>query len=115
MNASAPSCKHDRAALANFRSDLKSWAMVRTRRWNGSFLIRRSVDFWYLRISRSATVPGRKRCGFFIDGPVGTAFRAALLATICFRGALPPLLFRAVCFVRAIVDSRGAEIKRGES
>ncbi len=27
--------------------------------WNGSLRMSRSVDFWYLRISRSATVPGR--------------------------------------------------------
>merc|ERR1719361_579959 len=41
------------------RSFLKSWAISRTRRWNGSLRMRSSVDFWYLRISRSATVPGR--------------------------------------------------------
>jgi hypothetical protein len=29
-----------------------------TTRWNGSFRRRSSVDFWYLRISRSAIVPG---------------------------------------------------------
>ena len=31
------------------------------RRWNGSLRIRHSVDFWYLRISRRATVPARTR------------------------------------------------------
>ena len=31
---------------------------ARTRRANGSFRMSRSVDRWYLRISRSATVPG---------------------------------------------------------
>jgi hypothetical protein len=59
------------------------------------------VLFWYLRISRSATVPGRKRCGFFTPPVAGADLRAALVAS-CFRGALPPVDLRAVCFVRAI-------------
>lgn len=32
-----------------------------TNRWNGAIRIKSSVDFWYLRISRNATVPGRQR------------------------------------------------------
>lgn len=32
--------------------------MMLTRRWKGSLRIRSSVDFWYRRISRRATVPG---------------------------------------------------------
>ena len=51
-----------RAATAvdwNRKSVLKSWAISRTRRWKGSFRIKSSVDFWYLLISRRATVPGR--------------------------------------------------------
>ena len=60
--------------------------------------------FWYLRISRSATVPGRKRWGFFMPPPLfGADLRATLLAS-CLRGALPPVDLRAVCFVRAIFD-----------
>lgn len=43
---------------------LKSCAISRTRRWKGNLRMRSSVDFWYRRISRSATVPGRKRWGF---------------------------------------------------
>ena len=43
----------------NRKSVLKSCAISRTRRWNGSLRIKSSVDFWYLRISRKATVPGR--------------------------------------------------------
>ena len=31
----------------------------RGRTWNGSLRMSSSVDFWYLRISRRATVPGR--------------------------------------------------------
>jgi hypothetical protein len=31
---------------------LSSWAISRTSLWKGSFLIRRSVDFWYFLISR---------------------------------------------------------------
>lgn len=37
---------------------LSACALLLTRRANGSFLISRSVLFWYLRISSSARVPG---------------------------------------------------------
>ena len=47
------------------RRTLKSWAISRTRRWKGSLRMRSSVDFWYRRISRRATVPGRNLWGFF--------------------------------------------------
>ena len=72
--------------------------------------------FWYLRISRSATVPGRKRCGFFRELPLaGADLRATLLAS-CFRGALPPVDLRAVCFVRAmlvlVLRIKDTEIKK---
>jgi len=63
--------------------------------------MRSSVLFWYLRISRSATVPGRKRWGFFTPPVAGADFRAAFVAS-CFLGAFPPVDLRAVCFVRAI-------------
>lgn len=53
-----PTCRAPIAALWKRRSVLKSWAISLTRRWNGSFLMSSSVDFWYLRISRRATVPG---------------------------------------------------------
>ena len=55
--ASLASCRAITAELWKRRSVLKSCAISRTRRWNGSFLISSSVDFWYLLISRSATVP----------------------------------------------------------
>ena len=71
------------------------------RRSKGSLRMSSSVLFWYLRISRSATVPGRKRCGFFTPPVAGADLRAAFVAS-CFRGALPPVDLRAVCFVRAI-------------
>ena len=60
------------------------------------------MDFWYLRISRKATVPGRYLCGFLTPPVAGADLRAALVAN-CFLGALPPVDLRAVCFVRAIV------------
>ena len=60
-----------------------------------------SVDFWYLRISRRATVPGLYLWGFFTPPVAGALLRAALVAS-CLRGALPPVLLRAVCLVRAI-------------
>ena len=56
--ASDASWRAPMAALWKRRSVLKSCAISRTSRWNGSFLISSSVDFWYLRISRRATVPG---------------------------------------------------------
>ncbi|KAF8662187.1 hypothetical protein HU200_056384 [Digitaria exilis] len=59
------------------RSVLKSWAISRTRRWKGSLRIRSSVLFWYLRISRSATVPGLYLWGFFTPPVVGADFLAA--------------------------------------
>ncbi|RCV33728.1 hypothetical protein SETIT_7G105500v2 [Setaria italica] len=88
------------------RSVLKSCAISRTSRWKGSLRMSSSVLFWYLRISRSATVPGRKRWGFFTPPVAGADLRAALVAS-CFLGALPPVDFLAVCLVRAIGAGRG--------
>lgn len=68
--------------------------------------IKSSVLFWYLRISRRATVPGRNLCGFLIPPVAGADLRAALVA-ICLRGAFPPVDLRAVCLVRAILDEDG--------
>lgn len=81
------------------KSVLKSCAISRTRRWNGSLRIKSSVDFWYRRISRRATVPGRSmttRCqcrdpsrqgkgihlwGFLTPPAAGADFLAALAAS----------------------------------
>lgn len=54
-------CSAPIAALWKRRSVLKSWAISLTRRWKGSFLMSSSVDFWYRRISRRATVPGLQK------------------------------------------------------
>ena len=70
----------------------------------GSLRMRSSVDFWYLRISRSATVPGRYLWGFLTPPVAGADLRAALVAS-CLRGALPPVDLRAVCLVRAMFAS----------
>merc|ERR1719174_2014563 len=86
----------------NRRSLLNSCAISRTSRWKGSLRISKSVDFWYLRISRRATVPGRYLWGFFTPPAVGALLRAALVAN-CLRGALPPVDLRAVCLVRAMI------------
>ena len=43
------------------------------------------------------------RCGFFTPPVVRPDALAALVAS-CFRGAFPPVDFRAVCFVRAMLD-----------
>ncbi|XBI07439.1 hypothetical protein VPH35_135345 [Triticum aestivum] len=99
--ASAASWSAETAEDWKRRSVLKSWAISRTRRWKGSLRMSSSVLFWYLRISRRATVPGLKRWGFFTPPVAGADLRAALVAS-CFLGALPPVDLRAVCFVRAI-------------
>ena len=91
------------AELWNLRSVLKSWAISRTRRWKGSLRMSSSVDFWYLLISRRATVPGLYLWGFFTPPVAGADLRAALVAS-CFLGALPPVDFLAVCLVRAIAN-----------
>lgn len=61
----------------NRKSVLKSCAISRTRRWKGALRMSKSVLFWYLRISRSATVPGRYLWGFFTPPAVGADFLAA--------------------------------------
>lgn len=61
LNKEFPTCRAPIAALWKRRSVLKSCAISLTSRWKGSFLMSNSVDFWYLRISRRATVPGLKR------------------------------------------------------
>lgn len=49
--ASAASWSASTAWLWNLKSVLKSWAISRTNRWNGSLRIRSSVLFWYFLIS----------------------------------------------------------------
>ena len=61
------------------------------------------MDFWYLLISRRATVPGLYLWGFLTPPVAGADFLAALVAS-CFLGALPPVDFLAVCLVRAIAN-----------
>ena len=58
-NDSEASCRARMAVLWKRRSGTMDWATSLTKRWKGSFLIKRSVDFWYFRIWRRATVPGR--------------------------------------------------------
>merc|ERR1719288_148609 len=102
--ASDASWRAPMAADWNLRSVLKSWAISLTRRWKGSLRMRSSVDFWYLLISRRATVPGRYLWGFLTPPVEGADFLAALVAS-CFLGALPPVDFLAVCLVRAMAES----------
>eukprot|EP00484_Ammonia_sp_Unknown_P023715 CAMPEP_0197032712 /NCGR_PEP_ID=MMETSP1384-20130603/11319_1 /TAXON_ID=29189 /ORGANISM="Ammonia sp." /LENGTH=112 /DNA_ID=CAMNT_0042462411 /DNA_START=100 /DNA_END=438 /DNA_ORIENTATION=- len=101
MYASVASCNAPMADAWNRKSALYSPATSRTKRWNGSLRSNNSVDFWYLLISRKATVPGLKRCGFFTPPVAGADFLAALVAS-CFLGAFPPVDLRAVCLVLAI-------------
>jgi hypothetical protein len=58
-NASGHTCNANTAVDWKRKSVLNSCANSRTKRWKGSLRINNSVDFWYLRISRKATVPGR--------------------------------------------------------
>merc|ERR1719394_620399 len=103
--ASLASCRAPMAADWNLRSVLKSWAISLTRRWKGSLRMSSSVDFWYLLISRRATVPGLYLWGFLTPPVEGADFLAALVAS-CFRGAFPPVDLRAVCLVRAILANQ---------
>ena len=73
---------------------------TRTTRAKGSLRNSRSVDFWYFRISLSATVPGLNR-GFL--RPVATVLAslglpAFLSGALWMAGGLPPVLLRAVAF-----------------
>ena len=48
-------------------------------------------------------------CGFLTPPVAGADLRAAFVAS-CFLGAFPPVLLRAVCFVRAICNFRLLEV-----
>ena len=98
------------AVLWKRRVGSRFWATSLTKRWKGSFLIKRFVDFWYLRISRRATVPGRKRRGFLNLPDVGRQIFIPFFVLYLPRGAFPPVLRRAVCFVRPMIVSRGSLI-----
>merc|ERR1719192_128547 len=93
--ASLDSWRAITAELWKRRSVLKSWAISLTRRWKGSLRMSSSVDFWYLLISRRATVPGLYLWGFLTPPVEGADFLAALVAS-CFLGAFPPVDLRAV-------------------
>ena len=101
--ASDASCSAKTALPWNLKPLLMFWAISRTSLWNGSFLIRRSVDFWYLRISLSATVPGRYRWGLLIPPCCGAAFLAAFFANAFLECPLFCRHFLAVCLVLTIV------------
>ena len=81
-----------------------------TRRWNGNFLISRSVPIWYFLISRSATVPGLNLLGLRM-WPRG--LRSRLL-----HGLLPlPVVLKGLLLVRVmsfVVDGVTARSGDGE-
>lgn len=60
------------------------------------------MDFWYFLISRRATVPGLKRCGFFSPVLVVPLLFLAAFVAKCFLGVFPTGVLRAVSFVLAI-------------
>ena len=80
-----------------------SCAISCTKCTKGFLRISNSVLFWNFRISRSATVPERKRCGSRIPPSAVFVFRAAAVAS-CLLDALPPVDLLAVWFVRTIVE-----------
>ena len=73
--ASDASWSANTAVLWNRKSVLKSCAISRTRRWNGSLRIKSSVDFWYLLRHRnvrfithsSVTHPSSNLTNFRVD------------------------------------------------
>ena len=107
MYASVASWRVTIASTVNLHSPLlKVWANSRTNCWNGNFLIRSLVDFWYLLISRRATVPGLYQCGFLTPPVAATAalFLAAAAVLIDLAlGCFPPVGFFGVCFVCAML------------
>lgn len=70
--ASHASCRARVTAGWNHGVLINSLAISRTRSSNGNFLIDKSVDCCNRRISSTARVPGRQRCG--LDAPA-VAFR----------------------------------------
>ena len=56
-------------------------------------------------------MPGRYLCGFLTPPVAGALLRAALVAS-CLRGALPPVDFLAVCFVRAILSREKISVRK---
>ena len=52
MYASAASWRARRAVLCIRKSDFMPQAILRTRRWKGAFLIKRSVPFWYTDLTK---------------------------------------------------------------
>ena len=107
MYASAASWKAFMASAVNLQSALpKFWANSCMNRWNGNFLIRNLVDFWYLLISWRATVPGLYRCGFLTPPVAATAALFLAAAAVLIDWALdcfPQVGFFGVCFVRAML------------
>lgn len=90
-----------------------------TTREKGSFLMSKSVLFWYLRISRSATVPGRYRCFFRSRSGSGSVHPHLRLKVYSrpedsyipgrARGAIPPVLFLAVAVFFFLAGGGGLE------
>lgn len=64
--------------------------------------MRRSVDLWYFRISRSATVPGLNLRRFLSSPVVGALLREIRVAS-CLRDFFPPVLLRAAASFSALV------------
>ena len=72
------SCRAAIVLAWNRRSVLKSCAISLMSLTTGSFLQSSSIDFWYRRISRRATVPGLYLWGF-LTPPVAGAFLCGAL------------------------------------
>eukprot|EP00664_Eupelagonemidae_sp_cell27_P004501 gene4502-gene1682 len=93
--ASAASCTAASADGLNLAPVFMLANALRTARWKGAFLMSSAPDFWILRISRSATVPGLYRR--LPPLPPFLVFFAVFTL-----GLLPPADFFADALVRAI-------------
>jgi len=91
-NDSDASCKARIAVLWKRMVGSMCWATSFTKRWKESFWIKSSVDFWYFRISRKATVPGRKRRGFLTCPVTGSVIFRPFIVLYLSRGHFPPVL-----------------------
>jgi hypothetical protein len=68
----------------------------------------------YFLISQRATVPGRKRCGFFAVCAVASADLGVIFVASCIHGAVPPVRLLAFCFMRAVTVSFPSLLIYGE-
>ena len=77
---------------------LYSWEISLINLWNGVFLIKHSVDCWYLLISLRATIPGWYQWDL-LSPPVAGLSCLTSYCNRCFWGCFPPFMgnFLNIC------------------